>query len=102
MKIIIPYLHIAYTKLPSVKKCLTSTLNISLLELDSDEPVLSPKEYQLLSKLLEGKSNNSISKELKISKFTVKTHVQRIIKKLNATNRQHAVAIALELKLIVF
>ncbi len=102
IKIIVPYLHIAYTQLPSVKKHLTSTLDISPAASSDNQQLLTAKEYRVLSKLLEGRSNKDIAKTLNISKFTVKTHVQRIIKKLNATSRQHAVAIAIELKLISF
>ncbi len=103
IKMLVPYLHIAYTQLPSVEKYLTSTLNVSppaSSATDDNRRLLTPKECQVLSRLLEGRSNNDIAEALNISKFTVKTHVQRIIKKLNATSRQHAVAIAVELKLI--
>lgn len=103
IKLLVPYLHIAYTRLTSVEKHLTATLNISSSvssASDGNRQFLTPKEHQVLSMLLEGKSNKNIAEALNISKFTVKTHVQRVIKKLNATSRQHAVAIALELKLI--
>ncbi len=103
IKMLVPYLHLAYAQLPSVKKHLTSTFNVSpsvSSTSDSNRKLLTPKEYQVLSMLLEGRSNNNIAETLSISKFTVKTHVQRIIKKCNATSRQHAVAIALESKLI--
>lgn len=104
IKMLVPYLHIAYTRLPLVKKHLISTtFNVSPSVSgvsDDNRRFLTPKEHQVLSMLLEGRSNNDIAEALNISKFTVKTHVQRIIKKLNATSRQHAVAIALELKLI--
>jgi len=103
IKMLVPYLHIAYTRIPSVKKHLISSFNVSLPASsvsDGNRQLLTPKEYRVLSMLLEGMSNNDIAKALNISKFTVKTHVQRIIKKLNATSRQHAVAIALESKLI--
>lgn len=104
VEMLVPHLHIAYTKLPSVQKSLTPTLDMAFVApkalVDDDRSLLSPKEYEVLSRLSEGKSNRDIGDTLNISEFTVKTHVQRIIKKLNATNRQHAVAKALELKLI--
>lgn len=103
VEILVPHLHIAYTKLSSVKKSLTLTLDklpVAPKASDDERPLLSPKEYEVLSRLSEGKSNRDIGDTLNISEFTVKTHVQHIIKKMNATNRQHAVAKALELKLI--
>ncbi len=103
VEILVPHLHLAYVKLPSVQKSLERTLNrvpVTPKVLDDEETLLSPKEYEVLVSLSEGKSNRDIGDTLNISELTVKTHVQRIIKKLNATNRQHAVAKAFELKLI--
>ncbi len=40
----------------------------------------------------EGKTNTEISDYLDISACTVKNHLQRIMQKLNATNRTEAVA----------
>ncbi|MEW6184986.1 MAG: helix-turn-helix transcriptional regulator [Thermodesulfobacteriota bacterium] len=47
-----------------------------------------------------GKSNCDISKILNISERTVKFHMDRIMKKLDAMNRTHAVAIFLREGLI--
>jgi transcriptional regulator EpsA len=54
--------------------------------------VLSAREEEILLWLSEGKPNVEIARILGISSFTVKNHVQRILKKLNATNRTEAVA----------
>ena len=54
--------------------------------------VLSAREEEILQLVSEGKTNAEISKILAISSFTVKNHVQRIMKKLNAGNRTEAVA----------
>ena len=40
----------------------------------------------------EGRTNSEIAEILTISSFTVKNHVQRILKKLDAANRAEAVA----------
>jgi LuxR family quorum-sensing system transcriptional regulator SolR len=47
-----------------------------------------------------GKTNEEIGEILGISVFTVKNHIQRILLKLNATNRVQAVLRALEAGLI--
>ena len=62
--------------------------------------VLSPREIEILNRLKSGKTNWDISIILKISKRTVEFHVKNIMTKLNATNRTHAVAIAIGQKLI--
>lgn len=48
---------------------------------------LTPRELEVLSHLQQGKPNKVIAFELAMSENTVKVHVGRILKKLNAMNR---------------
>ena len=52
---------------------------------------LSSREMTVLSYLGEGKKNKQIASSLGLSEGTVKMHVMSICKKLEATNRTHAV-----------
>jgi DNA-binding CsgD family transcriptional regulator len=61
---------------------------------------LSPKEIEILNWIKLGKTNWDISITLKVSERTVKSYVSNIMKKLNATNRAQAVAIAIAQGLI--
>jgi PAS domain S-box-containing protein len=61
---------------------------------------LSPREKEILTWVMQGKSTWDISTILKISERTVKFHVENVMKKLSAVNRTQAVAIALRDKLI--
>lgn len=54
--------------------------------------VLSAREEEIFQCVSEGKTNVDIARILAISTFTVKNHVQRIMKKLDAANRTEAVA----------
>ncbi|MEA2346349.1 MAG: hypothetical protein QOG62_136 [Thermoleophilaceae bacterium] len=54
--------------------------------------VLSVRERQVAALLAEGRSNRDIARELVVSPETVKGHVGRILRKLNASNRAEAVA----------
>jgi DNA-binding CsgD family transcriptional regulator len=54
--------------------------------------VLSQRELTIASLIAEGRSNREIADELILSPETVKTHVARILRKLNASNRAEAVA----------
>ena len=60
---------------------------------------LSPQERQVLRLLAEGRSRQEIAEALVISLNTVKTHLQRIYRKLNVTNRFEAYAVAHRLHL---
>lgn len=59
---------------------------------EPDARALSAREVEILAWVSKGRTNDEISKILAISTFTVKNHIQRIIKKLGASNRVEAVA----------
>ncbi len=61
---------------------------------------VTPRECQILAWVREGKSNQQIADALAISPLTVKNHVQKILRKLQASNRAQAVAIAMDLGLL--
>lgn len=55
---------------------------------------LTKRELEILALMGQGKSNNLISKELFISKYTVKNHVANIFSKMEVKNRTEAVLLA--------
>jgi DNA-binding NarL/FixJ family response regulator len=55
---------------------------------------LTPGEQRVLELLRKGKPNKIIARELNIEETTVKVHVRRILKKLNAANRTQAALVA--------
>jgi DNA-binding CsgD family transcriptional regulator len=61
---------------------------------------LSEREMEVLRVLAEGLGNREIGERLFVSEATVKTHVQRILRKLDAGSRAQAVTRARELMLI--
>ena len=56
---------------------------------------LSPREEEVLQRISQGETNPAIAAALWIAPNTVHTHVARILAKLEARNRAHAVSIAL-------
>ena len=61
---------------------------------------LTPREREVLTWVAKGKSAWEIAKILDIAKRTVDAHVQTASRRLGATNRAQAVAIALLHRLI--
>jgi len=53
--------------------------------------LLTPKEYQVLRLLAGGLPNKRIAAEMELSSDTVKWHVKKLLAKLNAGSRDHAV-----------
>jgi DNA-binding NarL/FixJ family response regulator len=60
------------------------------------DDALTAREIEVLRRVAAGKSNKVIAAELGISENTVKAHMQSILPKLDASDRTHAVIIALK------
>jgi DNA-binding NarL/FixJ family response regulator len=56
---------------------------------------LATRQREVLDLVAAGYTNPSIAQMPKIDLGTVKKHIQAIVEKLGATNRSHAVAVAL-------
>ena len=65
-----------------------------------DEPVLTPREIQVLSLVARGHTNAEIGRRLFIGESTVKTHLLKIFGKLDVDDRTRAVTVAMELGLL--
>jgi PAS domain S-box-containing protein len=61
---------------------------------------LSQRELEVLQLMADGFENDEISSQLVISRETVKSHVRRVLRKLRARSRTHAVALGLRSSLI--
>jgi DNA-binding NarL/FixJ family response regulator len=57
-------------------------------------PILTPREQQVLNLLADGLTNQAMAKDLSISRHTVKNHVFNIFEKLGVSNRTEAVLYA--------
>lgn len=71
------------------------------LEVASSDPILSPREIEILRMIAEGLGNKEIASKLSISDHTVKFHISSIFTKLGAANRAEAVTIGIRQGLIM-
>ena len=55
---------------------------------------LTPREHEVLMLLAEGLTTAQVALELSVSEHTVRSRVKATLAKLDARNREHAIAIA--------
>ena len=67
------------------------------LDLDHPAGALTPRETEVLALLTTGRTNQQIAQFLNISKGTAKVHVERIIRKLEVSDRTQAAVRAREM-----
>jgi transcriptional regulator EpsA len=103
LRMVIPSMHATYLRVLEVEREVGAVVPESAQQrarLNPSVPRITPRELQILSWVREGKSNQQIGEELLISPLTVKNHIQKILRKLGASNRAHALAMALQMKLL--
>jgi transcriptional regulator EpsA len=94
LQLLVPHLHLALHRMRSHEALGTPMAQQSVA-------LLSKREIQVLHWVKNGKTNQEISQILSISPPTVKNHLQKIMRKLNVTNRAQAVGKSATLRLVV-
>ena len=77
------------------QKRISPDVAAQLAEHAADDPLTS-RELEVLQLIGAGKANNLIASDLAITEETIKGHVKNILSKLGASDRTHAVTIALK------
>ena len=72
----------------------------ALVKDEPHPPTLTERQQEILEQAINGRSSEQIADNLKISTYTVNQHLDTIRKKLKASNRVEAVAIALRKHLL--
>ena len=96
LELLTPYLHATYRRIIAAEQGRDAPRQ----EAAPTQLVITGREVEILGWVREGKSNQEIGTLLNISPLTVKNHVQKILRKLGASNRAQAVSKALGLHLL--
>lgn len=89
LQLLVPFLHTTLSRVISNEEPDAGIDGVQ------NVPSVTAREVQVLNYIKLGKTNQQIAEELALSPLTVKNHVQRILRKLNASNRSHAVTLAI-------
>lgn len=58
-----------------------------------DRKILTPRQLQLLRLVAQGMTNKEIAATLNLSPFTVKNHIRRVMRQVDAASRSDAVVL---------
>jgi transcriptional regulator EpsA len=104
LRLVVHALHAAYLRTLDVEREVGAVPRdrppLGALPRAAAQARITPREAQILAWVREGKSNQEIGEALGISALTVKNHIQKILRKLGASNRAHAVAMAMQMRLL--
>ncbi len=103
LDLLLPHLHSAWLRVNATERELAPPAPKPRLATPapaSKTGTITDRERQILAWVREGKSNQQIAEVLGISPLTVKNHVQKILRKLGASNRAQAVAQAMSLGML--
>ena len=102
IELMLPHLHSTYLRVQAIEREIAEAgVRPTASGVGYSSASISEREEQVLGWVREGMSNQEIGVQLGISPLTVKNHVQKILRKLGATNRAQAVARAMSMNLLV-
>jgi transcriptional regulator EpsA len=94
-KLLVPSLHAAWVHTQFIRPAAMESARAR----PGGRDLLTPREQDILNWIYRGKSNIEIGIILGLSPFTVKNHVQKILRRLKVMNRAQAVGKALVLRI---
>lgn len=93
LSLLVPHLHETLTRVMLEER------RISARVVRADCTVTS-REAEILRWIRDGKTNHDIARIIEVSPYTVKNHIQKILRKMGVENRSHAVARAISLGIL--
>jgi transcriptional regulator EpsA len=93
LTLLVPYLHDALTRVMLEER------RVAARVVRADCSV-TDREAEILRWIRDGKTNDDIAKILSVSPYTIKNHIQKILRKMGVENRSHAVARAISLGIL--
>lgn len=94
MELLVPHLHSAFLRVLTTERDAVGSNSQRAGRL------VTPRQQEILSLIKAGKTNSEIAEVLSCSQWTIKNHVQAILRKLDSNTRTHAIARAMSLGIL--
>jgi transcriptional regulator EpsA len=94
IELLVPHLHNAFLRVLSTERELSGSSS------HRSGRLVTPRQQEILGLIKAGKTNSEIAELLSCSQWTIKNHVQAILRKLDSNTRTHAIARAMSLGIL--
>jgi transcriptional regulator EpsA len=94
MELLVPHLHAAFLRVLAAEREATGSAG------QRSGRLVTPRQQEILRLIQSGKTNSEIAEVLDCSQWTIKNHVQAILRKLDSNSRTHAIARAMSLGIL--
>ena len=94
IELLVPHLHNAFLRVLATEREVTETTA------QRSGRLVTPRQEEILNLIKAGKTNSEIAEVLECSPWTIKNHIQAILRKLDSNTRTHAIARAMSLGIL--
>ena len=94
IELLVPHLHIAFLRVLSTER------NVLSSHTQRSGRLVTPRQEEILKLVKNGKTNSEIAELLECSPWTIKNHIQAILRKLGSNTRTHAISRAISLGIL--
>jgi transcriptional regulator EpsA len=94
IELIVPHVHNALLRVLATER------EAAGLNTQRSGRLITPRQEEILNLIKAGKTNSEIAEVLECSPWTIKNHIQAILRKLDSNTRSHALARAMSLGIL--
>ncbi len=94
IELLVPHLHNAFLRVLATEREMAGA------NTQRSGRIVTPRQEEILKLIKSGKTNSEIAEVLSCSPWTIKNHIQAILRKLDSNTRTHAIARAMSLGIL--
>lgn len=94
IELLVPHLHNAFLRVLATEREMAGA------NTQRSGRIVTPRQEEILKLIKNGKTNSEIAEVLSCSPWTIKNHIQAILRKLDSNTRTHAIARAMSLGIL--